>query len=1056
MSGSKQKGMDEILQRWRKEIKGKMRRIISFEETVEIKINSLKAWIYPETETLDGWEYRPFKYTIHRERIFDAGDWRPIATGQKWGGPDGSALFRCSARMPARFKDKKVVLKVYFGGDGLLSLNGKPFQGLDPFRDTVYLTEKAVGNEVYQFDVESYIMWHFGESEIKDFECSYFAVMDPEMSRIYWDFRAAYNVLVVPKQDVNLFEYLKSQISKCIFIIDQNETDPVKFRDNARRAHAILRKTIYDSDRFKKSGLLHLCGNSHLDVVFLWTHAEFVRKLGRTHASTLRLMEQYPNYIFSQSQPLMYQEMKDNYPSMYEEVKQRVKEGRWEVIGASWVEPDCNIISGESFVRQIMYGVQFVEREFGITPQTYWCPDVFGNGWTMPQIIKRSGLKYFVTHKMGVWNDTNPWRKNTFWWQGPDGSRVFSLMPPTHFIGSIEPDHMAEHWERFTDKGDIGETLYNFGWGDGGGGPDAEMLEYQERYGDFPGVVATRPNTIEGALESIYQASANADLSVWNDELYLEEHRGVHTTKARLKKLNRYCELLYRNAELFASFCAAYPQAKITAGWLDILTNQFHDSLPGSHITPVYSDLLEAYARATAIGEEVLTTSLAAIARVVNTAGAGKPVVVFNPLGHARDTVVYVDCAQGAIHVVDQAGSEVASQFITHYETGKTMLAFTALNLPAAGFSVYRIIDGVGKTHFDNVAVSTTRIENELVTATIDGDGQIVSLIDKKSGREFMDAAQKGNVLKLYEDVPGKYEAWDIAPSYVNVTFEIDKPVITVLENGPVRSSVLVSRKIRNSVFKQRIVLCRNGKRLDFETYVDWKEQQKMLKVRFNTTLQSRTATYDIAFGSIDRSSYRNNSYDEAKFEVPGHFWMDMSQPDCGLSLLNNCKYGHEALGGMISLTLLRGPINPDPTSDQEEHWFTYSLYPHERSWQQGGTVAEALDLNNQAVALITTAHAGTLADRHSFVSVDANNVTLEAVKKAEKSDHVIVRLVERHGMQNPVTVTVPGGITFVTECNLLEREDTPVAAQGTAFAFVIKPFEIRTFKIKTAAFVQA
>ena len=589
-------GVDEILGRWRMEIKGKRRRIISFEETVEIKVKSLNKLIFSDVEPLNGWEFKHFKYTRQRERIALDNEWRPIAVGERWGGPDMSAQFRCKGRMPTRFKGKTVVLKVYFSGDTLLSVNGKPYHGIDPFRDTVFLTNHANGDETYEFEAESYIMWHFGEDEIKTLEISQLAVMDVEMKDIYWDFRAAYNVMMVPNQDPDLVEFLKAGFIKAIQPIDQNEKDMDVLRANARKARDILRREIYESERFQKEGLIHLSGNSHLDVVFLWTHAEFVRKLGRTHATALRLLAQYPEYTFSQSQPLMYEEMKNNYPEMYEEVKQMVKAKRWEVIGAFWVEPDCNLISGESFTRQILYGIDFVEREFGVTPRTCWCPDVFGNAWTMPQILAKCGLKYFVTHKMGVWNDTNPWRKNTFWWQGPDGSRIFSLMPPTHFIGSIEADHLAEHWKNFSDKKTIGESLYNFGWGDGGGGPDVEMLEYQRRYTNFPGVVPTKPSFIEEALDRMYEKGKDADLPVWNDELYLEEHRGVHTTKARLKKLNRTCENLYRNAELFSVLSGrAYPRETLEKGWKIVLTNQFHDSLPGSHISPVYQDLLEAY-----------------------------------------------------------------------------------------------------------------------------------------------------------------------------------------------------------------------------------------------------------------------------------------------------------------------------------------------------------------------------------------------------------------------------------------------------------------------------
>ncbi len=1047
---NKTSGVEEILGRWREEIKNKQRRIISFEETVEIKIKALKQWIFPDTEPLNGWEKRGFRFTRHRERLFTDDTWQPIEVGETWGGPDMSALFRCTAKMPERFKGKKVALKVYFGGDGLLSLDGKPFHGLDPFRDTVLLTDCATGAEEYQFDTESYIFWHFGESEVKTFESSYFAVMDQEMSDTYWDFRAAYNVMVMPNIEQDAAEFLKAGMAEAIQYINQNEPDATIFCTNARKARAVLHELIYSSEKFKHDGLVHMCGNSHLDVVFLWTHAEFTRKLGRTHATTLRLMEQYPDYIFSQSQPLMYQEMKTLYPTMYEEVKQRVKEGRWEVIGGFWVEPDCNLISGESFVRQILNGTRFIQREFGVTPRTCWCPDVFGNAWTMPQILLRSGMPYFVTHKMVVWNDTNPWKKNTFWWQGPDGSRVLSLVPPTHFIGTVEPDHIMTHWGNFSDKATINESLYNFGWGDGGGGPDVEMLEYQKRYTDFPGLVPSKSNTIEGALDSIAARAADADLPIVNDELYLEEHRGVHTTKARLKKLNRRCEYLYRNAELWSCFASTpYPRTELSAGWIELLNNQFHDSLPGSHIPPVYLDLLEAYDRTVATGNGVLQAALGDIANRIDTRDAGQPLVIFNAQPQERCSLAQWETPERQVHVLDPAGAEVPCQFITHYETGKRLLVFPA-QVPGVGYAVYQLVEGPGHV-VAPVAVTPTTLENAHLRVTINGEGEIISLLDKATGRDYFTPTAKGNVLKLYEDVPGKYEAWDIAPSYTDVEFNISGATVTVVENGPVRSAIEVSRQFLNTRMVQRIVLTQDAARVDFQTWVDWHEQQKLLKTRFYTDITTRTATYDIAYGNIERSCYRNNSFDAAKFEVAAHQWMDLSQPDAGLSLLNDCKYGHEAYDRMMALTLLRGPMNPDPTSDQEEHWFTYSLFPHAGVWRAGGTMQQALDLNDPLAVISTAQHTGSLPKVNALLQIDTDHVTLEAVKLAEDSADVVIRVVERHGATAPVTITLPTEIITAVECNLMEQEPTPVASAERCLSFTIKPYEIRTFMVTLA-----
>ena len=332
--------------------------------------------------------------------------------------------------------------------------------------------------------------------------------------------------------------------------------------------------------------------------------------------------------------------------------------------------------------------------------------------------------------------------------------------------------------------------------------------------------------------------------------------------------------------------------------------------------------------------------------------------------------------------------------------------------------------------------------------AIINGEGEIVSLVDKTTGREYFGPEARGNVLKLYEDVPGKYEAWDIAPSYTDVEFDISGAEARVVEEGPLRSAVEISRHFLRSRMVQRIVLSRFGRRLEFETRVDWHEQQKLLKTRFYTDITTRTATYDIAYGNIERSAYRNNSFDAAKFEVPAHQWMDLSQPDSGLSLLNDCKYGHEAYDRMMALTLLRGPLNPDPTSDQEEHWFTYALYPHEGDWRKGSTIQEALDLNDPVEALTVQTHDGELPKVGSLLQIDTDHVTLEALKRAEDSDDLVIRVVERHGASGPVTLTLPAAIASAVECNLMEREDTPVDHAENRVSFAIKPYEIRTFKV--------
>ena len=1047
-------GVEETVARWRAIIMDKRRQIITPEETLEQKIASIWPWITPDTEPVEGWEYRHFRYTRTRERVFEDETWRPIRVGETWGGEaDISAQFRCTARMPERFKGQKVVLKLYLGGDGLLSVNGRPYHGLDPFRDTIPLTREAAGDETYDLFAESYIFWHFGEGIDKPFEASHFAVVDEEMKDAYWDLRCAYKVMVTEQIEPGVRGYLQAVLHKALDAFDQNETSPGCFRAAVRQARDIVRADIYESGVFRREGLMHLPGNAHLDVCYLWTHAEFVRKLGRTHATVLRLMEEYPDYIFTQSQPLMYQEMKDTYPEMYEEVQARVREGRWEVIGAFWVEPDCNLVSGESFVRQLLHGIRFIRKEFNREPRTAWLPDVFGNMWSMPQILARCGLRYFVTHKMTMWNDTNKWDKHVFWWKGPDGSRVLGVVPPTLFIGTMEPSHMAEHWQRYSARGTVGESLYNYGWGDGGGGPDMEMLESVKRYANFPGMVPTRNSTNEECLLRIEAKAVEAGdaIPVMDDELYLEEHRGTYTTKGIFKKLNRRCERLYRKAELFSAVGGKpYPLDELNRGWRTILTNQFHDSLPGSHVTIVHEDLLESYQEPLAIGERALHEALEAIVASADTRGDGQAAVVFNSLSHPRDTVVRVAMEPAPLHVTGEDGAVVPHQFIIGHETGASTLVFPAKGLPACGYAVYRIHEGAApQPPASPLKVTRLTLDNDRLRVTLNDRGELVSLFDKESKRETIDSSKRGNVFCLFEDEPGKLHAWDIVSTYVNTPLDMTgETTLDVVEEGPVRAAVQVTRTFRDSRIVQRIVLYRDAKRLDFETYVDWHEQKKLLKTRFHTTIRSRTAAYDIPFATIERPTTRNNSFEEARFEVPAHYWMDLSQADYGLSLLNDCKYGHEAHGSMMGLTMLKGAVFPDPVADQGEHWFTYSLAPHAGDWRDGRTHALALDLNDPADVVLTGAHAGEAPANRTFLGVDAPNVHVEALKKAEDSDALIVRLVEREGATSAVTVTLPRPIQEASETNLLEVDESRADFEQDRLQLVMRPYEIRTFRV--------
>ncbi len=1043
-------GMEAHIDTWRGLIKNKQRGIFAFDELVEIKLKALKKRIYTDFENTAPWKMREciYKDIGDYEYLYDS--WKDLDVGGYWGGNGLSSFFKNKITIPERFDGKKVTLYVYFGGDSLVSVNGVPFQGLDPFRNAVVLTDCAKAGDTYDIDIESYFVWHSNESSLKKLECSFIATTDDEINEIYWDLKAVYNALFMPGMGNDYATLIRESLKEAFQYVDFDEPDFDVFKAKLRMCKKVLYDRVYNNPNYKCMGKLDLIGNSHLDMVYMWAYKEFVRKVGRTHATMLRLMEQYPDFIFSQSQAGMYEEMRVHYPNIFEQVQKRVKEGRWEYIGGMWVEPDCNIISGESFVRQFLHGVRYAEKWFGVTPKTCWLPDVFGNSYCMPQIMKKAGMKYFVTHKMGIWNDTNPWLYNSFWWEGPDGSKVFAAVPPTHFIGSMEPDSLKTNWVKYTDKDTIGESMYCYGWGDGGGGVDNEMLEYVKRYKSFPGLPETKACKIEESLENMRQkaVAAGDKIVTWKDELYLEEHRGVHTTKAALKKANRYCENLFREAEMYAviaeSYGYEYPTEELALAWRKILTNQFHDSLPGTHITEVFGKLMGIYDEVIETGERVRNEALAVIAEHIGyDKNLGKPFALFNSLANAATTKVELDYQD--VDIFDENGSKVAAQAYTK-PNGDKKLVFIAKDIPAVGYKVYYKMPAAKAHAYDES--NGKEIENDSFKLVLDDNATLVSIYDKKNRREVISKGGKGNDFRLFEDMPGGYDAWDIVATYVDREFELKDGIVKDIVKGDVYTMISIEKDVLKSKIEQNIIIYNELDRIDFDTHISWHEDQKLLKVFFDVDLQTKNYTRDIAYATMECCSYRYNPYDKAKFEVNAHNWIDMSDEDYGVSLLNDCKYGHEVNEHKMILTLLKAPIKPDPKSDRGDHYFTYSLYPHAETWKKAKTLERGLEINHPLVPVEIKSEGEMGADR-SFITLTSDSMTLEAVKKCEEEDAYIIRMVEKKGRSVDASVKFFAPLTYAAECDLIERNDVPVDFDGDTISFHATPFEIKNYKVK-------
>jgi len=767
-------------------------------------------------------------------------------------------------------------------------------------------------------------------------------------------------------------------------------------------------------------------------------------------------MEEYPEYHFSQSQPQLYEFVKEHYPSLYEKIRRRVKEGRWEPIGGAWVQMDANIPSGESLVRQFLYGNRFFRKEFGVHTRICWLPDTFGFSWSLPQIIAKADIDYFATTKIN-WSQYNSFPYNLFMWQGVDGTRVLAAMIDYSYNGGVTPKNMVEYWNRFRQK-DLCDILpYSFGHGDGGGGPTKEMLENGRRMKDIVGIPKCEFGRIHDAMDRIRRSVDTGKLPVWNNELYLEYHRGCQTSQARTKRNNRKSELVYRDSEFLSSIAMfdglPYPQDKLYEGWKVLLCHQFHDILPGSSINDVYRDADENYSYVLKTGREVLDGALKVLRSSIDTSGEGDAIIIFNTLSWERTDVasVTVDLRDGEDFVIlDESGREVRHQLVPK-DGGGTEVIFEAEGIPPMGYAVYRLIRGrkPGSAWKNELKASKSLLENRFYRIRIDGKGTLSRIYDKLARRDVLARGARGNVLQMFDDRPHGNEAWDIDFNFEEKMWELDSvDSIEVLESGPVRALVRIVKSTEKSRIVQDVAIYRNIPRIDFISEVDWWEKRVLMKSAFPVDVLAHNATYEIQYAAIDRPTHFSTSWDRAKFEVPAQRWVDLSEGDYGVSLLNDCKYGFDIHDNVIRISLLRAPISPDPHADEGKHYFTYSLLPHRGDWRQGGAVPRAYELNVPLIALVEPPHGGERPPRWSFVSSDSPNVIIDAVKKAEDGDEIVIRLYEAYGQRGDVELQFFAPPEKIAECNLMEEKERPLRAEGAKVRFYIRPFEIRTFKV--------
>lgn len=1035
-------------------------------------------------------------------------EWVELAQGAAWPSKEFPALMILEGQVPSAWAGHPVWTRLKVGGEALLSMDGKAVGGLNPFHSEYPLVDQAKGREVLTLEVEAVPRKLFGapvpnpsleeallvvpDAQVRELHTDLFCVLEA-VSQVNADI--AQLLLDLANQTFALVQLPRSPAQAYLNQLERSEWRSMtaslweewKFvgegialgeahRASLEQAQAHLHNGLISiAKRYPSVGQVWLSGHAHIDLAWLWPVAETRRKIRRTFASVLNLMERYPELHFNQSSAQAYAWLEQDDPQLFEQIKKRVAEGRWELVGGMWVEPDGNLLAGESWARQILYGQQYFQKHFGQRASVAWLPDTFGFAANLPQVFQQGGLPHFFTTKMN-WNDTNLFPHDLWTWEGLDGSAVLAHAfwnPNESYNGRIEALDLAGTWNHYRAKRLHPTTLNAFGHGDGGGGPDYTMLERYRRYRAFPGLpyaeigrvdafyegvekgVESPKSKIEGQpLETIDHRPSTIDLPVWQGEMYLELHRATYTTQAEIKRLHRRLEqslveaetawslLELHSKEAHLGIDAYYPKGELETHWKTLLLNQFHDILPGSGVHSVPKDAVAgmslALGKVELIREEALGLLSSAIDRVLPEAQAH--FVVWNLTASPRPLRgKFKRPSQQFFRLQNKYGTEVVYQ-----EAGDDILLASDEIVPAFGYLTLGMLTTLQsrKTLEPALVVTENLLENQHLRLEIAPDGSIARLLDKTNRREVL--AGRGNQLWAYTDIPRFWEAWDIDSSYEAEGQEVVATQIRRVESGPHRAGVWVERRVGESTVQQIYWLWDNSPRLEIETIADWQERRTLLRAIFPLNVRSGHATFETAFGSVERPTHHNTPWEAAQFEVPALRWADLSEANYGVSLLNDSKYGHSAKGNVLGLSLLRGGIWPDPFADVGQHRFTYALYPHSGDWRSE-TISQAEDLNTPLLAVTLPIRGRKDASSQSLLHLhDLGGLRVSAFKKAEDGKGYILRLYEAIGSRGTMRLDLSTlGIRVVSRVNLLEDNDEAMLPENGSVMIEYVPYQV-------------
>lgn len=968
-----------------------VRRSMRPEEWTDLRFGWLKRHIYSSKWEITNLMIRDARQVSEMEFEYYSDDYRPLQKGDMYFTPDGTAFIKADVDIPKELQGKELWFSLKTAAEICVKVNGKYVGGVDPNRERMLLSPYVDDTKTLHFDMMGYNRSKPDDERNPEslsvrgcrqiFEGAYICTVNHEVQDLVWDFELLLDIAKSDLFNEDYRDFLNRELNNAMNFIDFDSDELT----GVAEAKKYVDEVIYANDTYKGTGDVALIAHSHLDIAYYWRRIHAVQKNLRTVLIQLRLMDKYPDFKYTHTQPYVYETLEKYYPDVFKELQQKVKNGQFEPVGAMYVEPDCNIPCAESLIRQCLYGQKTYKRMFGKYVNNAWLPDVFGNSWIMPQILKKSGVDYFVSNKMSTWNDTNCFPHNNFIWKGIDGSSVYACVPPTHFITWNAPSQIQENWEAYIDKDQGGQTMNMFGYGDGGSGCTEEMIELMHRFDKLS--VMPKCEHMGGAEFLEKNLKDNKNLQTWDGELYLEMHRGTFTTKSNLKQKNRQLEFKFRTAEMLSVLRGDDNRDTLTALYKKFLVNQFHDILPGSHIHPVYEDAMADYAEIETALDEII--------------GTGSK--YFNTLNFERNALTFVPNKTGSATRYGAKGNWLVP------------------SIPALSSKTLRAT----KYNNDWFTYKNGTITTPFYTASLNSDGSFSSLFDNELCREWTEG--DFNKLKIYTDNPGNYDAWDILPNYKDkqIEIEVTEPLAITEQDGDCVTfkTVLSTEK---SSWTMLVRFFRQSRGIEVENQVSWNEKHRLAKVEFASNILTRKALCDTSAGFIEREINKNTTWQQARFEVCHHKWCDMSETGGGISLINEGKYGVGFDENKMSLSLLRATIRPDVTSDMGNHDFCYMIMPHS---------GDAVSANINKIAL--QYNVPLVKADVEWLLPTFEPLYLQAVKKAEDSEMTVVRLSEQNGSRGEIKLD-----RTVKLLNMLEEEI------GETDTIRYSPFEIITLGV--------